>query len=287
MGSDRFDEYSREKVHAALTARLPEYRTVKDEMSAVHDRAFVSLGNSWSRARFDGPFYRTATARDPDLPVLSLVFVQSRDGNTGTRNPSSLGGGATDTHLVYEGLSRVDADAVLSGARTACSRNLVFSVWHPELVALRQSLGRSRHPTQIILTESGDLPYDDGLMFQLPELRVMVVTAARSVTAVRRRLRTRPWVEVIGAGDPLSPRRAMRQIRLLGIEVISAVGGRHTATALMRERLVSDVYLTTSPRPGGEPNTPYYDGPPLDLLRVVDKAGTGEEEGVRFEHLCC
>ena len=46
-----------------------------------------------------------------------------------------------------------------------------------------------------------------------------------------------------------------------------------------------DLYLTTSPREGGEPNTPFHDGPPLDTRPVVEKSGNGPEAGVRFEHL--
>ena len=63
------------------------------------------------------------------------------------------------------------------------------------------------------------------------------------------------------------------------------MGGAQTATALLQERLVTDVYLTTSPRAGGEPGTPFYQGPPLDFERVVLKEGIGPEAGVRFEHL--
>ena len=66
-----------------------------------------------------------------DETALSLVFVQSNDGNTERRirNPSE---GPTDKHLIYEGLSRVAADAVLAGARTVHA-GAFFSVWHPEL----------------------------------------------------------------------------------------------------------------------------------------------------------
>jgi len=52
------------------------------------------------------------------------VFVQSRDGNTGARDPSSLGGGDTDKHLIYEGLSRVASDAVVAGAETIRGGNI-------------------------------------------------------------------------------------------------------------------------------------------------------------------
>src|SRR5262245_44287855 len=134
---------------------------------------FEPIGNSWPRRWFDGDFY---LAPDPsDVPATSLVFVQSKDGNTGARNPASLGGGEADQHLIYEGLSRVAADGVLSGAETVRGGNLIFSVWRPELVELRQSLGLPRHPAQIIATLRG-LPLDQSLLFNLPDLQVVIVT---------------------------------------------------------------------------------------------------------------
>ena len=63
----------------------------------------------------------------------------------------------------------------------------------------------------------------------------------------------------------------------------SGLGGRTTARALLRERVVHDVYLTTSAKEGGEPNTPLLEEP-LDAATVLVKEGTGSEEGVRFVH---
>jgi riboflavin biosynthesis pyrimidine reductase len=91
-------------------------------------------------------------------------------------------------------------------------------------------------------------------------------------------------VNVIDAGTPLSLTRAMPVLHEQGIRVISAVGGRRTAMALLREGLVSDLYLTTSPIEAGEPGTPFYEGPPLNLSRVLEACGQGPESGVRFEH---
>ena len=47
--------------------------------------------------------------------------------------------------------------------------------------------------------------------------------------------------------------------------------------------LIEDLYLTTSPTIGGEPNTPLYPKP-LRKDLVVRKQGTGIDEGVVFEH---
>jgi len=143
----RFDDYCRRKTAEAAQATIPGCRTVGETSIAA---PLAPIGNEWSRRLFDGDFYRSEPIRACQRPAISLVFVESRDGNTEAEEPSTLGGGDTDKHLVYEGLSRVDADAVLAGATTASAEELVFSVWHPELVRLREQRGHPRHPVQIV-----------------------------------------------------------------------------------------------------------------------------------------
>lgn len=276
-----FETYCQRRQKEALSARLSGFYTIEDASAGY---GLVALGNDWTRRYFDGDFYRVRDGRS-DLPLISLVFVQSRSGNTVADNPSTLGGGDTDTHLIYEGLSRVDADAVLAGAATARSERMVFSVWHPELVDLRCALGRRRHPAQVVVTDSGDLPIERGLMFEEPSLPVYLITKSSVVPALRARVRDRPWVDVVDAGERIALPAAMRYLREKGLGVISAIGGRRTATGLLRDGLISDIYLTTSPIEAGEPNTPFHEGPPLNLSRVLLKAGQGPGAGVKFEHL--
>ena len=140
MVSTRFAAYRDRKTALALTGPIPGFRTL--ERTAGSD--LVAVGNEWTTRLFDGPFLRSQPTA-PDLPVVNLTFVQSADGNTGAADPSTLEGGETDKHLIYEGLSRIDADAVLAGAATAAGEDLVFSVWHPELVSLRGERGREQH----------------------------------------------------------------------------------------------------------------------------------------------
>lgn len=277
----RFETYCQRREKEALSADLPGFYTIEDKAAGY---ALVRLGNDWTRGLFDGDFFRTPGTFG-DLPSTSLVFVQSRNLNTVAGDPSMLGGGHTDKHLVYEGLSRVDADAVLAGAATARGESMVFSVWHPRLVDLRLSLAKPRHPAQIVVSGRGNVPIERGLMFDEPTLPVFLVTKSPAAAALRARLRDRPWVEVVDAGDPVSLPAAFRHLRARGLRVISAIGGPHTATALLRDGLIDDIYLTTSPIDAGEPHTPFYEGPSLNLARVVLKAGRGPDEGVRFEHL--
>jgi riboflavin biosynthesis pyrimidine reductase len=276
----RFARYCQRKEELAAQADIPGYKTV---FAGPQPGDALAIGNDWTRSLFDGPFW---VSRPPDAwrPAVSLVFVQSRDGNTAADNPASLGGGETDLHLVYEGMSRVAADAVLAGAATARSSTLVLSVWHPQLVALRRALGKPRHPAQVIVTQRGNLPLDRGLMFNTPDLRVWIVAPAGTARTLRERLRDRPWIEVLDTGEPPALSAPLRTLRERGVEIVSAIGGRTVATALVNEGLVEDLYLTTSPVDGGEAGTPWYTGESLRMTRLSEKAGQGSETGVRFEH---
>jgi riboflavin biosynthesis pyrimidine reductase len=280
--NDRFDAFVARKEGAAVTARLPGYRTVE---SLGYTLGLETVGNEWTSRLFDGPFFESPA---PDgRPAVNLVFVQSADGNTAARNPADLGGGATDSHFIYEGLSRVRADAVMSGAGTVKGSQMIFGVWHPELVRLRKGLGLPRYPAQVVATRNGGLGIESELLFNVPEVPVFILTTAAGAAALQPRVGERPWISIIAAPDETHLAGSLRRLRdEHGIRRISCIGGRSLATELIDAGVVQDIYLTTSSRPGGEPGTPFYTGAaPLETKRVVKKAGRGEEAGVVFEHL--
>jgi len=275
--STSFSEFVLRKDSEARRARLEPWTTEIDRPEPDQLR----LGNDWSRALIGGDFY-VSPARERDLPATSLVFVRSRDGNTVAPNPATLGGGATDQHVIYEGLSRVAADAVMAGAETIRGGKIVLSVWRPELVKLRASLGLPRHPTQIVATLRG-LDFESGILFNTPDVRVLIVTVAQCVDVMRSPLNERPWITPIMMQDADSLAGAFRRIRELGVERVSCIGGRTIARQMIDAGLVQDLYLTTSAKDGGEPNTPLYPRPIGGRL-IARKRGTGADAGVVFEH---
>jgi riboflavin biosynthesis pyrimidine reductase len=212
------------------------------------DFPVTPIGNEWSRRYFDGPFYLFEAPAD--LPAISLVFVQTADRNTGADNPSTLGGGPTDLHLLYEGLSRVAADAVLAGA-SSVGPDTFLTVHHPELVALRLELGLPRHPLQIVMSHRGRSSAPN---------RIVAPSASVAVFAALRRRH--------------------------GINRISCIGGRVAATSLVDAGLVQDIYLTTTAVEGGEADTPWYVGErKLRLETIVRKKEVTERSPLLFEHL--
>jgi hypothetical protein len=150
--AERFDRFAARKTAAALAARLTPLATEVEQP----DADLESVGNAWTRALFGGPWYMSPPP-SADLPSTSLVFVQSRDANTGADDPSALGGGATDKHLIYEGLSRVAVDAVLAGAETV--RGSVVLVTVPGCTNLTATELASRPwITPIVMAQPEDLP---------------------------------------------------------------------------------------------------------------------------------
>jgi riboflavin biosynthesis pyrimidine reductase len=253
-------------------------------LMTVEDRSgrhpVTPIGNDWTRAYYDGPFYLYELPGD--RPAVSLVFVQSRDGNTAAHNPNDLGGGPTDKHLIYEGLSRVAANGVLAGASTV-GHSVFFTVSHPQIVDLRRDLGLPRHPAQIVLSEEGRIDFASRV-FSTPEVPVFLLAGDACVRRCAMEVRRRPWITMVPANGNLVA--ALTTLRCdHGIDRISAVGGRNAATSLVDAGLVQDIYLTTAAIEAGEPNTPWYVGrtpPRLDL--IARKKEEAVERPIVFEH---
>jgi riboflavin biosynthesis pyrimidine reductase len=281
MRQDRrsdFEQFAERKTREAASAHIETLSTIFDRTG---NESVRGVGNDWSRMHYGGDFWLFQQSTVPATAV-SLVFVQSKDGNTGG-DPAAFGGGATDTHLIYEGLSRVAADAVLAGGRSV-GRGTVFSVWHPELVGLRASLNLPRHPAQIVVSKLGQFNFD-ALLFSVPEVPVFVIAATEYMAGHASTLQARPWIRHVPlVGDDL--RLAIDRLREEGIRRVSAIGGRFTATRLVDAGLCQDLYLTTTSKPGGEPGTPWYSGTNLPPTRAIaKKAWFDEDSRIVFEHI--
>lgn len=255
-----------------------------NSLTTIEDRSagfpVTGIGNGWSRQHFDGPFY--VHDAPPDTPAISLVFVQTRDGNTGAGNPDDLGGGPTDKRLIYEGLSRVAADGVLAGA-SSVGHSVFFTINQPQLVALRQELGFPRHPAQMVMSEHGNFDAD-ARIFTTPDVPVFLLAGERCIEKTGAAMSKRPWITVVPLGKDLRETFSLLR-RDHGIGRISAVGGRVAATSLVDAGLVQDIYLTTSAIDGGEPDTPWYVGKrPPRLDAIVRKREDTDHLPIVFEH---
>jgi riboflavin biosynthesis pyrimidine reductase len=275
-----FAAFAERKTREAEAAPIVHLKTVEDRSAAF---GCVQIGNAWTQEYYDGLFSLPAR-REDGLPSLSLCFVQSRNGNTGAANPDVLGGGPTDKHLIYEGLSRVAADGVMAGGTTAHGSGTFFSIWHPRLVALRSALGLPRHPAQVVVTGRGCIDVVRTLLFNVPDVPVYIIASPGACERLESAVSCRSAIELIPmrGNDLGTPLTYLRQKR--GVNRISCIGGRATATALLDGGYVQDLCLTTTARDAGEPATPYYVGrktPALELM--VRKRADDSEYPITFE----
>src|SRR5262249_16387232 len=131
----------------------------------------------------------------------------------------------------------------------------------------------------------GDLDFESPL-FNVSDVPVFVLIGDEGLARQAAALRERPWLQLIRLeGNSLRP--AIDRLRSEhGIRRINSIGGRSTATQLVNESLIQDVYLTTTSRDGGEANTPWYVGArPLNLEVITRKQWIDAGSTILFEHI--
>lgn len=283
-----FKKFLETQTEAAISAKYPGYRTVIDNSKFIPN--LETIDSPFLEERLGGPLY-IALPSDPSLPAADIIFAQTKPepgqllGNTAPLiegEVDTLGGGETDYHALYNGGSRL-ADAILAGGNTARLSGNIRSVYHPELVQLRRKLGKPDHPIQIIVTR-GNINMDEQLMFNIPNVQVIVLTTQQGMEMLESATARHPQVELV-LMENSDFKSAFRKLKSKGINHISIVGGRGVASEALEAGVVTGAHITTAKEPGGKPNTPFYTGNKKVNLQVVTKrVGHDEEAGITYEY---
>lgn len=207
-----------------------------------------------------------------DRPYVIANFVSSVDGRATYHGQSGQLGDEGDLK-VFRALRR-GVDAVLVGTGTLRTEQYGRILKTPESRERRRGRGLAPEPLAITLTRSGDVPLGIPL-FAEPEAQVVVFSGrdidVSGVAAV---------VQVVvldppGLGAALLHLRVKRGVRLLLCE-----GGPSLLAALVRERLLDELFLTLAPQlTGGGTGPALTTGPELPELRSLELAGALERAG--------
>jgi riboflavin-specific deaminase-like protein len=240
-----------------LQQLLPEYRS-------------ISIGN-------------LLTAIDPaqhegrDRPYTLVNFVATVDGRTSFLGRSGPIGDEGDRQM-FHGL-REHVDAVMAGTATMRTERYGRMARDPERRRRRVQSGLTPEPLAVVITRSGDVPFDIPL-FAEPEARVVVFTPTELDTSG-----CAAQVEVVRL-DPgqLTMTTAWRRLTSdFGVRTVLCEGGATVFGALLHEDLVDELFLTVSPRlAGGGTETPITSGPPLPELLHLRLVWALEREGSLF-----
>jgi riboflavin biosynthesis pyrimidine reductase len=200
-----------------------------------------------------------------DRPLVLVNMVATADGLITIGGRSGPIGGPGD-HALFHGL-RTIVDAVLVGTGTLRVERYGRMVRDPGRRARRAELGLAEDPLALLITHSGNLPWDAPL-FRAPEQRVVVVGPPGRLKIP---VEVSADVDVIELPAP-TPAAALRAVRERhGVRTVLCEGGPTLNRGLLADGVLDELFVTISPLIAGAGD---------DELRIV--AGDPLEAPVRL-----
>jgi riboflavin biosynthesis pyrimidine reductase len=182
-----------------------------------------------------------------DRPFVYLNMVTSVDGRATLDGRSRALGSDADTLLLSE--LRTLADAVLIGIGTLRAEGYGRLVREPGRVARRRAAGKQATPPAVLLSRSGDLPWDAPL-FAAPDQPVLAYCGGDAVPpAVTAQL------ELIRLADP-TPSAMLADLRARGVRALLCEGGPTLNRGLLGAGAVDELFVTLSPLLVGQRDAP-------------------------------
>jgi riboflavin-specific deaminase-like protein len=210
----------------------------------------------------------------------------SVDGRITTRAREHVAlGSERDRRLMDE--LRTRADAVIIGAGTVRHDGHPMVIRYADLRARRVALGKPVHPVNVVMSRSLAIS-PRSRFFASQETRRIVFTTSRAPRARVRRF-ARVAEVVVLPGATLAPARVLDALHARGLRNVLLEGGGEVHFAFAKAGLVSEIYVTVTPRLiGGKAAPSLLDGAGFlwkdhVRLRLVSARRVGEEMFLRYK----
>jgi len=177
-------------------------------------------------------------------PQTTVILAMSADGKIADvmRSPARFGSSADKAHLEKQ-IALVDA--VLFGAGTLRAYGTTLTVSSPELLKLRQTLGKPPQPIQIVASHSGKLNRDIRF-FEQPIKRWLLTTGTGAQLWSGRPEFERILVFQTKLGK-IGTQAAMQKLKSLGIQRLAVLGGGDLVASMVAADLIDELWLTICP----------------------------------------
>jgi riboflavin-specific deaminase-like protein len=212
--------------------------------------------------------------RASDRPYTVANFVSSVDGRATIGGRTARLSDQGDRALFHA--LREQVDAVIAGTGTLRVERYGRLIKDPAARKRRVERGLAPEPLAVVVSRSGQVPYEIPL-FSQPEARIVEFTGATSPRPVAAHR------ELVAVGRPdLALGGVMQQLRRdFAVRTLLCEGGPTLFAALVAEGLVDELFLTLAPKlVGGESNLDVLMGPPLadpprlKLISVLEREGS-------------
>jgi riboflavin biosynthesis pyrimidine reductase len=207
-------------------------------------------------------------ARAPaDRPYVVCNFVSSADGKATANGRTALLGGDGDRAMFH--LMRTQVDAIVAGTGTLRVERYGALVRDERLAQIRTREGRAAQPLAVVISRSGQIPFDIPL-FADDRSRVAIYAPADVAvpeSAAHIALHELPDA---GSGELAAVLRSLRHEH--DVRSLLCEGGPRLFTAMLAEGLVDELFLTLAPVLVGGQELGITAGPALGAggtLRLV------------------
>jgi riboflavin biosynthesis pyrimidine reductase len=182
-------------------------------------------------------------ARAPaDRPYVVCNFVSSADGKATAQGRTALLGGDGDRAMFH--LLRTQVDAIVAGTGTLRVERYGALVRDERLAQIRTREGRAAQPLAVVISRSGQIPFDIPLFADARSRIAIYAPAAITVpeSAAQVELHEHPDEGDRELAGVLRSLRHEHDVRSLLCE-----GGPRLFTAMLAEDLVDELFLTLAP----------------------------------------
>jgi riboflavin biosynthesis pyrimidine reductase len=196
-----------------------------------------------------------------ERPYVVCNFVSSADGKATAAGRTAPLADAAD-RAVFQ-LLRTQVDALLAGTQTLRIERYGPPIRDPRLSEIRVSEGRATQPLAVVISRSGEVPFEIPL-FADPTVHVILYAPASAVVPACTARVTRHQIPV-GDGDLVAVMRSLRRDH--DVRSLLCEGGPALFNSLLTQGLVDELFLTLSPTlvGGGELGITVGPAPPQML----------------------
>jgi riboflavin biosynthesis pyrimidine reductase len=219
---------------------------------------------------------RLAELAGPERPYVIVNFVASLDGRATVDGRSAGLSDEADRRVFH--LLRTQTDAVMAGTRTMATERYGRMVRDPGARGRRAAAGLPPDPAALLVTRSGAVPWEIPL-FEAPAQRVHVFSPAPLEPP-----ETAATVDIRSVPDEGALGHALRIARTeFGVRSVLCEGGPRLFSALLRENLADELFLTVAPQLSGGGEAPAITaGPALASPLKLELVWALEAEGTLF-----
>jgi riboflavin biosynthesis pyrimidine reductase len=176
-----------------------------------------------------------------ERPYVVANFVSTADGKATAQGRTAQLGGDGDRRVFR--LLRTQVDAVLAGTGTLRVERYGAPVRDPAMIDIRTAEGREPQPLMVVISRSGDVPYDIPLFADVRSRVALYLPPEADVPPVEAEV-TRHDLPATGTGVA----GVLRSLRAEhGVQSLLCEGGPVLFDAMLIEGLVDELFLTVAP----------------------------------------